>query len=498
MFRIVIFLILLVNIKTVYPWSHKLLALKQANFAIMLIDKKPLRYCSFIFDENLISKESAKMQINQAIFNWLKAINFYDKTINIYDKNLSIINISEIEIKEISCSLKEGKDSFFRIEGRDKDNNTIIKSSDYISFFFSSRFNYSFYRQGAISGIEGKYIVLEEDQGIIGIQINDSYDDTIKKIPDKDKINYYLGDFVYQKINELYGNSDSPLYYYGHFIDDINYKGKLTWNDTYSTILHEIGHAFGLGDEYGDGFVKNNEKHMSALRFKDSVMRSGLILFPSIDDVIGLVYLFDRLVNIDYSKRSFNFKNYSTNLYNNEINFVKRGIKIEYDTRSSLANRKHRISLNYDKVDYNHFTLNIFPLLKENFEYRYYSDSSRIYLGSLSITNSNLFYLPKGFYFETLDFLDLSNNNLINIPSDIFRLINLEVLNLNNNSIKEIPAEISKLINLEVLLLENNKITELPKELLSLEKLKYIRLRNNNLKEIKSLKAIKEKSILLE
>ncbi len=100
--------------------------------------------------------------------------------------------------------------------------------------------------------------------------------------------------------------------------------------------------------------------------------------------------------------------------------------------------------------------------------------------------------------------LDLSNQNLKEIPSAVFQCKNLKKLNLSNNAIKIIPKELSLLKrlknldlsnnqigglysknvdmpNLEVLILNNNKIKTLPKQISNLVKLKKLGLSGNSI-----------------
>ena len=74
--------------------------------------------------------------------------------------------------------------------------------------------------------------------------------------------------------------------------------------------------------------------------------------------------------------------------------------------------------------------------------------------------------------------MNLSNNELITIPTEIGNLVKLLELKLAENNLTTIPLEIGKLVNLEVLNLGGNELTTLPTEigfLLNLESLNIIR-----------------------
>lgn len=86
----------------------------------------------------------------------------------------------------------------------------------------------------------------------------------------------------------------------------------------------------------------------------------------------------------------------------------------------------------------------------------------------LDMSNHNLLNAPKSLEcFENLLILDLSHNHLEVIP-DLGSLKKLTVLTLNHNPIREIPTWIEKLESLESIELNSTNITSLPKELITL------------------------------
>lgn len=80
--------------------------------------------------------------------------------------------------------------------------------------------------------------------------------------------------------------------------------------------------------------------------------------------------------------------------------------------------------------------------------------------------------------------LDLPNNQLTHLPSEIGNLIGLRALNLSNNQLQQIPAEIGKLINLQLLELNDNLLTWLPAEIGYLGSLEALGLFNNQLDQL--------------
>ncbi|MCF7800197.1 leucine-rich repeat domain-containing protein [Candidatus Babeliales bacterium] len=66
--------------------------------------------------------------------------------------------------------------------------------------------------------------------------------------------------------------------------------------------------------------------------------------------------------------------------------------------------------------------------------------------------------------------LNLSNNQLTDLPIELFGLINLKTFDCDNNNLTKIPTQIGNLVNLRVLSFLNNKFKELPQEILNLRK----------------------------
>ena len=80
---------------------------------------------------------------------------------------------------------------------------------------------------------------------------------------------------------------------------------------------------------------------------------------------------------------------------------------------------------------------------------------------------------------ENLTVLDLSANQLTDLPPELFQLTKLTRLDLNNNRLTALPAEIAQLTNLTVLNLSGNQLTTLPAEISKLTKLNTLNLNNN-------------------
>ena len=89
--------------------------------------------------------------------------------------------------------------------------------------------------------------------------------------------------------------------------------------------------------------------------------------------------------------------------------------------------------------------------------------------------------IPASTFKEELTDLNLSNNKIKQIPSDIKHSYNLSDLKLNKNKLTSLPPEIGELTNLEYLELSDNKLTSLPPEVANLTNLKFLGLSDNEL-----------------
>jgi Leucine-rich repeat (LRR) protein len=116
-------------------------------------------------------------------------------------------------------------------------------------------------------------------------------------------------------------------------------------------------------------------------------------------------------------------------------------------------------------------------------------------------------YTADGKYFEglprnkkellELKFLNLSENNLKELPPEIGSLKNLETLMINNNLLTVLPPEIGKLENLKYLILHGNQITFLPPEMGKLASLKIMSASYNKLSALpKEIGALENLEIL--
>lgn len=100
---------------------------------------------------------------------------------------------------------------------------------------------------------------------------------------------------------------------------------------------------------------------------------------------------------------------------------------------------------------------------------------------SLDLSNQNLTQVPNDVFARTdLVSLDVSHNRLTGaLQAEVRHLRNLEWLNLSHNQFTGVPAEVGQLSELRYLDLSYNQLTGLPYELGNLKKLEVLDLTGN-------------------
>ncbi len=105
------------------------------------------------------------------------------------------------------------------------------------------------------------------------------------------------------------------------------------------------------------------------------------------------------------------------------------------------------------------------------------------FLKRLDLSNNHLKTIPEIINRAyQLEKLDLSYNDIDNLPNSISAFTKLKMLNLKSNSLKRVPETINKLQNLETLILRDNLLNTIPFSIGNLKKLKLIDLHHNQMR----------------
>jgi Leucine-rich repeat (LRR) protein len=117
-------------------------------------------------------------------------------------------------------------------------------------------------------------------------------------------------------------------------------------------------------------------------------------------------------------------------------------------------------------------------------------------LVTLYLQSNRLDSIPDSFKFEFLRILNLSSNRFTRMPMVLFEIAELEELDMSFNDLSEIPDEIGQLVKLRRLWLFGNQLgPNLPKTMSKLNRLQTLDIRRNNilsLDAVNDLRALKE------
>ncbi|CAJ0947015.1 unnamed protein product, partial [Mesorhabditis belari] len=102
----------------------------------------------------------------------------------------------------------------------------------------------------------------------------------------------------------------------------------------------------------------------------------------------------------------------------------------------------------------------------------------------LNLSRNRLLCANEIVIFENLISLDLSNNQLMDVPKDIGKLGKLRVFEARNNMIEDFPDSMSLLTNIEVFNVAGNHLTVFPTVCLEMLKLRQLYLGGNHISEL--------------
>ncbi|KAI8889792.1 outer arm dynein light chain 1 [Backusella circina FSU 941] len=87
-------------------------------------------------------------------------------------------------------------------------------------------------------------------------------------------------------------------------------------------------------------------------------------------------------------------------------------------------------------------------------------------------------------FLQNLSCLHLQQNNLTQLPAELWKLSNLTELNLGHNALTTLPIQVGLLLHLRVLFIHDNHIKTLPSQLGHLKCLDLLDLTNNQLSDL--------------
>ena len=105
----------------------------------------------------------------------------------------------------------------------------------------------------------------------------------------------------------------------------------------------------------------------------------------------------------------------------------------------------------------------------------------------LNLSNNKIAEIPSQLRkFDKLEELNLNSNSIVRVPGAIAHLKSLRVLQFSNNLVSDIPTELAYLTQLEILDLAENQISEVPKHIGLLQSLRYFNISKNPIQTLPS------------
>lgn len=103
----------------------------------------------------------------------------------------------------------------------------------------------------------------------------------------------------------------------------------------------------------------------------------------------------------------------------------------------------------------------------------------------LDLSYNNILELPASIgELQVMRELKISLNKIKELPAEIGRIKRLRKLHCNGNQLETLPSEIGRLEQLEELILSENKLIEIPKSISLMTGLRVLRLQNNKLRTL--------------
>lgn len=103
---------------------------------------------------------------------------------------------------------------------------------------------------------------------------------------------------------------------------------------------------------------------------------------------------------------------------------------------------------------------------------------------TLHVANNDIYDWHALTCLKKLEILDLSSNDVDNIPDGVSNMMSLKELDLGNNLLREFNDEIGEIGSLKILRLDNTGLVEFPESLCDLKSLEYLDLSYNKIYSI--------------
>lgn len=467
-----------------------------------IVDEEPIRYCVFIESGASVSPYSARVQIRTAIRNWLRALKTYDPDNVVFDWKGDPINVERVKIEEMNCSLVTIHPGYLSPKAVDRKGNPIPLEKFLSIYFTRDTDTAAFHDQSYFPWISSRgapLLRLTVDDNP-RIKVTARYVDlqTLIRKEESSRFPSILGEEVQKWVAAADAAGREEPYSLKTFCGFYGESNLCTdRQDSFTPLIHELGHAFGLGDDYEGGLKGGNDpNHMSAIP-TTSAMNDCDLFFPTKDDVVGLSYLFDRLTGRNPDQRTFRFRNYPTERYARDVNELK--VQTDpYDTPMLASGRRSQMEKRMAPDAPFSSWLNFSSITQDDLDRRILSELDAAESKSISIYDSPLLTdLSKVSGLGHLERLIVISSAVNSIPVSITGIPNLKELMISFSKLTTVPPEIAQLKGLEVLDLAGNRLAELPPEICDLENLEVLKLGGNpvrwlpeDLKEMPKLKLL--------
>jgi len=220
-----------------------------------------------------------------------------------------------------------------------------------------------------------------------------------------------------------------------------------------------------------DNLLKNASADMG------EVMKKEELALPNQDAGYlkdNIVRLFKRLAEHYHYQFQFNTSYLPTSIA--DWTFAENNYRQESAKANECLSQLLENGLSSEGINLAEKNLKVVPTSSE--------ETSLQHVKNVWLSKNQIRWIPTHWFdqFTQIQSLDLSENQLNEIPDSIGRLKHLRYLHLTDNKIKEVPEWIGELTNLESFSLYKNKIVTLPESIGNLKALKSFSIGENQLR----------------